>query len=616
MKKSVLPELEKLKLRNDKLESEQKVLSRLLAERLKEQSCLHAITRLSEQDISMEDLLTQAVQLIPAGFQYPERTGAEISSGGKSYRTANYKDSGPDLTVKHICSNQRPIQIKVVVRAQNHPDIEDPFLTEESQLLHSIIRTLCLSIDRKHKETEKEALHKHNELLLDSISEGLCGMNMEGRCTFINEAALRMLGYEREDCLGANMHELVHSKKKNGAIYPQSECPIFLSKDDFAGCRVNSEVFWKADGSSLDVEYASVPVIDEGTIVGVVVTFKDITIKKRNEEKIRFQAHLLDQIGEAVIATDLDGKITHWNKAAQKLYGWTSEEIMGRNIIDITPDGSSKKQAAEIMTLLKKGKKWSDEFLVKRKDGTTFPAMVTNTPVTGNNGDLIGIVGVSSDLSERKQAERVLSESLKEKEILLAEVHHRVKNNLAVISSLLTLQAESLTDEGLIDIFEQSVSRIQTMALIHEMLYRSESFATIDIEKYLKRMIPPIIGSFNMFGMEIDIDYEAKGIHLDVQTAIPCGMIINELISNAHKHAFIGRDEGNVNIEFTKTGDRHTLTVRDDGVGLPPDFLTGDHPSLGLIIVQELTDQIGGTLQVNENNGTEFVITFTLEQSP
>ncbi len=213
------------------------------------------------------------------------------------------------------------------------------------------------------------------------------------------------------------------------------------------------------------------------------------------------------------------------------------------------------------------------------------------------------------DVTQRNEAEAQIRQSLQEKEVLLKEVHHRVKNNMQVISSLLSLQGEQITDPAALTSFRDSQNRVRSMALVHEKLYRSESLASIDFSEYVADLMASLKRSYIM--SDIDLRVEADDLRLGVDMAIPCGLIINELVSNALKHAFKGRKGGMVDVRINRNGKGKTMIrVQDDGNGLPSDFDHRQSNSLGMQLVSMLTEQLGGSLEVNGAVGTCFTITF------
>ncbi|MBN2389664.1 MAG: PAS domain S-box protein [Anaerolineae bacterium] len=213
------------------------------------------------------------------------------------------------------------------------------------------------------------------------------------------------------------------------------------------------------------------------------------------------------------------------------------------------------------------------------------------------------------EIAERAQVEAKIKASLKEKEILLQEIHHRVKNNLQVISSLLNLQSQGIQDEKILEIFQESQDRIRSMALIHERLYRSSDLARVDFAEYIRNLASSLVHSYRSRAVRLDL--QATDIYLSIDDAVPCGLIVNELISNALKHAFVDGREGEICVMMQQLADQQVkLVVRDNGVGLPSDVDYMNTGSLGLQLVTMLVQQLGGTIEIRNNAGAEFEIMF------
>jgi two-component sensor histidine kinase len=216
------------------------------------------------------------------------------------------------------------------------------------------------------------------------------------------------------------------------------------------------------------------------------------------------------------------------------------------------------------------------------------------------------------ELVERKRIEAQITASLEEKEVLLKEIHHRVKNNLQVISSLLDLQSSNIEDDQFIEMFRDSRDRVRSMALIHESLYHSKDLAKIDFADYIRSLANNLFLSYGTHAGSVSLNMRADDVGLGVDTAIPCGLIVNELVSNALKYAFPTGQKGDLNIDLRTDADDHiTLTVRDNGVGFPADLDFRNTSSLGLKLVNALVNQIGGTVDLQIDNGSEFTIEFT-----
>lgn len=230
-------------------------------------------------------------------------------------------------------------------------------------------------------------------------------------------------------------------------------------------------------------------------------------------------------------------------------------------------------------------------------------------------GETIAIYGLYVDVTENKKAENKIKESLKEKEVLLAEIHHRVKNNLAVITGLLELQAYNTTSEEAVEVLKESQMRINSIALIHEKLYQREDLSQISFDTYVEQLLKVVISSMHTDTTNVDVHIDAQPLDLTVNQAIPCGLILNELITNAYKHTFKGKTEGNIWISVNDEEDLVSLNVRDDGVGMPKDANIAKPKSLGLQLINTLSEQLQGQISyIPENSGTHFQIQFYLEE--
>jgi two-component sensor histidine kinase/AmiR/NasT family two-component response regulator len=254
-----------------------------------------------------------------------------------------------------------------------------------------------------------------------------------------------------------------------------------------------------------------------------------------------------------------------------------------------------------------KGKTVRSERLNAR-DGRWFYEV--STPINHADG-FVSKQSMIQDITERKEAEEKLLGSLKEKEVMLSEIHHRVKNNLQIIASLLRLQSASIADPKALNSFKVSQDRVNSMALIHEKLYRSKSLSKIDFEDYLNKLAIHLFQVYGVSKERVQLHISAKDIWLGIDTAIPCGLIINELISNSLKHAFPGNRSGNIDIALSMNGgNTYSLVIKDDGMGLPPGLDYNHTESLGLQLVNTLTKQLAGNIEVERQGGTEIKIKF------
>lgn len=211
-------------------------------------------------------------------------------------------------------------------------------------------------------------------------------------------------------------------------------------------------------------------------------------------------------------------------------------------------------------------------------------------------------------LNERKATEQTIKHALAEKDILLAEIHHRVKNNLAIIASLFNLQISTVENDDARNILLESKNRVKSMALIHDRLYKSDNMSDVDFAKYTKELVDEIHFSYPSVSDSITVNTHISNIRLNVNTAIPCGLILNELLTNCYKYAFAGRQTGVIDIEFTSIGNMLRLIVKDNGVGLKKNYKESE--SLGMVVIQSLSEQLDGEYKFSVDNGTRFELKF------
>jgi len=302
----------------------------------------------------------------------------------------------------------------------------------------------------------------------------------------------------------------------------------------------------------------------------------------------------MDAVRDAIVLVDQAGDIVVANRQAGLMFGYEPQELVNFPASGLIPG------------LLCPGRQ-ARQLIGLRKDGAQFPVEVVLRSLEIEGVNLTS--GVIRDMSEQSPAED-LRRRLQEKDALLGEIHHRVKNNLQVVSSLLNLQANQLQDPVARAMFAATQSRIRSMALVHEQLYKSGNFSGIDFPTYLRVLAADLLNSYRSNTEWVNVRVTADAISLDLETAIPCGMIVNELVTNSLKYAFPNRSEGEIRIGFRVEPDQYSLTVDDDGVALPPALLARDSGSMGLRLVKLLARQLGGELQAGAEGRPKFTLTF------
>jgi PAS domain S-box-containing protein len=323
---------------------------------------------------------------------------------------------------------------------------------------------------------------------------------------------------------------------------------------------------------------------------------------------------IFNALQESVLVVTCDRRLLSINPATQKIFGYSQKELFNQSTEILHVDHEHYLEfGRRIQNAFAKEETASFEFEARRKDGEIFPTEHTVSLLKSENGEPKGIVSVVRDVTDRKRAEAQLHASLREKEILLREIHHRVKNNLQVISGLLDLQARSSGNPVLSELLTESQSRIRSIALIHGKLYDSKNFSSIDLCGYVKTLSQDLCQSHKINPEKIALIFQTDGdVYVDINKAIPCGLILNELISNALKHAFPGDEPGEIKIIIGETKNTEIeIVVRDNGMGLPDDIDIHQPQTVGLYLVNGLIkNQLEGQLEVRRDNGIEYRIRF------
>lgn len=475
----------------------------------------------------------------------------------------------------------------------------------------AIIGTLLDITDTKLALARYRASVESFEDLFDSISDAIYIQNKDGKFIEVNESAVELNGYSRERLIGSTPDFLAAPGKtdlEETHGYFERALNGEVQKFEQWGLRKNGEVFPEE------------VILSPGTYFGedvVIAISRDISDQYETEEQMRRNEELFRQLFQnspvAIVMMDEHQEIRHVNEAFTELFGYSASEAEGIDIDQLIVPDEGLENARELSRTIFQGH--TSNLTARRvtKDGSFVDVLIYGVPVTVN-GNTIAIYGMYIDITDQKRAEEQIKKSLREKEVLLAEIHHRVKNNLAVITGLLELQAYNTESKGARDILKESQMRINSIALIHEKLYQNENLSEISFDVYLKELTDVIVSSLKTEDKNIDLLIEAEEVHLTINEAIPCGLILNELITNAYKHAFPDSDEGNIYVKLYQEGEGLTLYVRDDGVGLPPDLDLENPTSLGMTLIQTLSRQLSGSHTFRRTEeGTEFEMHFKEE---
>ncbi len=443
--------------------------------------------------------------------------------------------------------------------------------------------------------------------VLDSMTDSIIVLDEENCIVDLNPHAQQLIGTTGSKVIGQPVEQ----------VWPAW---VNLIKPDVNGA-VGKEVELNlGDGRRIyDVRVS--PLVDwRGDLVSQVAILRDIT-ERKEAEKLLYESEdkfrtIFENANDLMVYIDKNGKVDNINQKVEELLGYRPEEIIGKNFTSL--DFFDIKEMGELADFFRNMILEDElqlvpltELELRHKNGNKV-FIEGSVRVIRKGGKVEGVLAIVRDITERKQAEEKIKASLKEKEVLLREVHHRVKNNMQVICSLLNLQSKYVEDTKVGEMFKESQNRIRSMALIHENLYHSEDVANVDFRKYVENLVYGLFRSFGVTNNHITPRIEVENVPLDINIAIPCGLIINELVANSLKHAFVDGRQGEIVIALHPTDGAIELVVSDNGVGIPEEVDFRNTETLGLYLVTILAeDQLEGEIKLMRGGGTAFHITFS-----
>jgi PAS domain S-box-containing protein len=478
----------------------------------------------------------------------------------------------------------------------------------QGQPLHFIAQIKDIS-DRKQAELEITRSRDLKQAIFNESADAIFLVNPETLLTFdCNRRAVELFeASSPEELIGIEGHTLQRQQ------FTPEEMAVIVEA-------INTQGIW-----SKEIEYISktgrlfwgnlavkrINVVDQAVNL---VRVTDITERKQAQKQQELQAVITNNMAEGICLVRVDdGTIVYANPKFNRMFGYAPGELNGQHVsvVNYASDHISAEEVNRIITqsVMENGEVTYEVQNVK-KDGTPFWCRATTSEFEHPDYGSV-LVAVQQDITEHKQAEEQIKNSLKEKDVLLKEIHHRVKNNLQIVSSLLQMQSRRTQEPQAIEVLRDSKNRIASIALVHEKLYRSEDLANIDFGQYIPDLTTHLFDTYDVSSTTVSLNIQVDNISLQIDTAIPCGLIINELVSNSLKYAFPPPRKGEIQVQFYANNDNNlTLIIRDNGIGIPETFDIETTQSLGLTLVQGLVEQIEGTLELNRSQGTEFKITF------
>lgn len=506
--------------------------------------------------------------------------------------------------------------------------VQSEELQAQSEELQVQYEELQIQSDELYKAYQ--SLHESENkfrTLTENSPDLITRFDRNNRHVYANSATLELYGRSQEEIIG----------KTNAELGIDPEMVKFWE-------RYYENVFTTGTIETMEFQYTSpqgkeyyfntriVPEFANGEVISILAISRDITERKKSEETNQVLANIVESSNDAIGTVSHDGIITSWNQGAEQVYGYSAEEIIGEPISILAPSYLNE-ETISLSKKIEQGEKVHQyETIRLRKDRKQINVSICLSPVFDAHGKLIFTSFISRDITERKEAEKALTniEIARKKEI-----HHRIKNNLQVISSLLDLQVYKFKNRGNIkytevkEAFRESQDRVISIALIHEELYKCGGFEKLNFSQYIEELTKNLLRTYRLGDTNIRLNMDlAENLFLDMDTAVPLGTIINELVSNSLKYAFSGKDNGEIRIKLCREesgksvngikesksegceSTKFILSVSDNGVGIPESLDIEDLDSLGLQLVTTLVDQLDGELELKRNNGTEFIIRF------
>ena len=477
---------------------------------------------------------------------------------------------------------------------------------------------VCIAHDISARKQVEQELRFHAEVMAN-MGEGVHIVSAQELIfIYTNPKFENMLGYDREELIGRKLSKIYVANEETLQATIDKMIQS-LERDNFwqgevLNIRKDRSTFW----NRVHISGYDHPV--HGKVY--ISVQEDITARRKAERELEkrrvFQEAILECTANGIVTCDREGVLSYFNKAAQEFHGLPLKPILPEEWTEYydlyETDGKTPLPLKRIplARALRGEKVVNQECMIAPRGFPARTISVTGQLLIDSGGNRLGALVSMNDITAQKKTEKVIVTALKEKGILLSEIHHRVKNNMQVITSLLKLQAAGIKDKKYAEMFRESRGRIRTMALIHEKLYKSRDFSKIDVESYIKTLCAGILRSYGATAGHIALTVTADGVSLGLDHALPCGLIINELVSNSLKHAFSRGEPGEISVSLQIINeDTVELIVSDNGVGLPRDFDIDHSKSMGMEIVKIIAEhQLEGSIELNRTDGTAYCIHF------
>jgi len=594
---------------------------------------------LRKAQLESQSLLQKAEQIAHVGTWKLNYTTGEIQCSDESYRitgfhptddqnSAFFKDAGEAIhpddreratnAVETAIAEKKPYQVECrIVHSDGsirHTITKGEVVCDDSGELIEVVGIIQDITERKQVEKELYLMHERLKLATQSARLGIWDWDIENDNLSWDDKLFELYGIESSDFTN------VYQAWLNG-VHPEdrSRC------DEAMQLAIKGEKDYDLefrillpDKNVRHVQAMGIVIRDKsGQAIRMIGVNQNITERKQAIQQTNKLNALLKSSVESpnliILSIDKQYRYLYFNKAhINVMVSAYGENIdIGMNLLNCISDEKDRKQSK-----INYDRALAGEKHVTVEEYGDLKRLYYETrynPILDENNEIIGATAFSENVTNRIQAEKQIKASLVEKETLLQEIHHRVKNNMSVVSSLLGLQISSINDEKAKEALKDSQNRVQTMSMIHESLYRSDNLASIDMQTYFTNLGKSIFQGYNVNGKVI-LKIDAEYIFIGAKQSSPLGLIVNEMLSNSLKHAFPDNQQGEININLQKMDDQIELIYSDDGIGIAEDFDIQNADSLGLKLIKLLAEgQLDGSLDMESKNGTKFTITFNLE---
>lgn len=442
-------------------------------------------------------------------------------------------------------------------------------------------------------------------LAVEASPNGMVMTDCDGKIVMVNSATEKLFGYSRQELIGHSIEVLIPARfRHHHPGYRQA----YISESKSRSMGHGRDLYGlHKSGKEFPVEVGLNPVETEHDGIFVLAAIVDITDRKHAEEMIHLA---VEASPNGMVMTNHEGKIMMVNTTTEALFGYQREELLGQSIEVLIPESHRAHHPALRSDFIKhpstRAMGHGRDLHGQHKNGKEFPVEVGLNPIQTPRG--VMVLASVIDITERKSQEEQLKAALKEKDLLLSEIHHRVKNNLQIIDSLLGMQSDMLNNSAAISVLKESQNRVKSMALIHQVLYQSLDFSRTDFSSFIQSLVDNLSVSYALDASRIVVNIDTdQEVLLPIDVSIPLGLILNELCTNAMKYAFTESRCGHIDISLKRQNPEQLLVcISDDGVGIPDDFDIENTQSLGLQLVQLLSEQISAELTIQRKNPTRF----------